>query len=63
MSDITIGPVLVTGGTGNLGRRVVGKLSDGGYEVHTLSRRGLPPPKESPTCSVIRYAGSAFRPR
>lgn len=56
MSDITIGPVLVTGGTGNLGRRVVGKLSDGGYEVHTLSRRGA-----TPTEGVTHLLGDTVR--
>ena len=31
--------VLVTGGTGTLGRRVVARLHDGGHEVRVLSRR------------------------
>ncbi|MFC4497826.1 SDR family oxidoreductase [Streptomyces ovatisporus] len=38
MSD-DIGPVLVTGGTGTLGRRVVPKLLERGREVRVLSRR------------------------
>ncbi|WP_205207771.1 MULTISPECIES: NAD-dependent epimerase/dehydratase family protein [unclassified Arthrobacter] len=61
MFDITSGPVLVTGGTGTLGRRVVRKLSDSGHQVQTLSRRVLPTPLGSPTCSAIRFAGSACR--
>ena len=30
--------ILVTGGTGSLGRRVVNRLRGPGYEVRTLSR-------------------------
>ena len=33
-------PILVTGGTGTLGRRVVARLRDAGYDVRVLSRRG-----------------------
>jgi uncharacterized protein YbjT (DUF2867 family) len=33
-------PILVTGGTGTLGRRVVSRLRDAGREVRVLSRRG-----------------------
>src|SRR5213083_1641428 len=32
-------PILVTGGTGTLGRRVVPRLRDAGYDVQVLSRR------------------------
>jgi uncharacterized protein YbjT (DUF2867 family) len=32
-------PILVTGGTGTLGRRVVPRLRDAGYDVRVLSRR------------------------
>jgi uncharacterized protein YbjT (DUF2867 family) len=32
-------PILVTGGTGTLGRLVVQRLRDAGYEVRVLSRR------------------------
>jgi uncharacterized protein YbjT (DUF2867 family) len=32
-------PVLVTGGTGRLGRSVVARLVDGGYDVRVLARR------------------------
>ena len=31
-------PILVTGGTGTLGRLVVPRLRDAGYEVRVLSR-------------------------
>jgi uncharacterized protein YbjT (DUF2867 family) len=34
--------VLVTGGTGNLGRQVVTKLLDAGYHVRIMSRRATP---------------------
>src|SRR5215211_7686252 len=33
-------PILVTGGTGTLGRLVVARLRDAGYGVRVLSRRG-----------------------
>jgi uncharacterized protein YbjT (DUF2867 family) len=39
-SDHHDGPVLVTGGTGTLGRLVVARLVDAGCEVRVLSRRG-----------------------
>ena len=32
-------PILVTGGTGTLGRQVVRRLRDGGNDVRVLSRR------------------------
>ena len=32
-------PILVTGGTGTLGRLVVRRLRDAGYDVRVLSRR------------------------
>ena len=32
-------PILVTGGTGTLGRRVVARLRDAGRDVRVLSRR------------------------
>ena len=32
-------PILVTGGTGTLGRLVVGRLQDAGCQVRVLSRR------------------------
>src|SRR5438445_5245155 len=35
-------PILVTGGTGTVGRHVVARLRDGGYEVRVLSRRAHP---------------------
>ena len=31
-------PILVTGGTGTLGRQVVSRLRDGGHDVRVLSR-------------------------
>ncbi|MEV4619929.1 SDR family oxidoreductase [Asanoa sp. NPDC049573] len=37
-----MGDVLVTGGTGNLGRVVVAKLRDAGHDVVVLSRRAQP---------------------
>jgi uncharacterized protein YbjT (DUF2867 family) len=48
VSDVSAGkvvtaPVLVTGGTGNLGGLVVGRLSAAGHEVRVLSRRNMPP--------------------
>jgi len=33
-------PILVTGGTGTLGRHVVPRLREAGYDVRVLSRRG-----------------------
>ncbi|MFL6058852.1 MAG: SDR family oxidoreductase, partial [Rubrobacteraceae bacterium] len=33
-------PILVTGGTGTLGRLVVRRLRGAGYDVRVLSRRG-----------------------
>jgi uncharacterized protein YbjT (DUF2867 family) len=33
-------PILVTGGTGTLGRLVVPRLRDAGYDVRVLTRRG-----------------------
>ncbi len=33
-------PILVTGGTGTLGRQVVPRLRDAGYDIRVLSRRG-----------------------
>jgi uncharacterized protein YbjT (DUF2867 family) len=38
------GPILVTGGTGTLGRVVVQLLGDGGEQVRVLSRRSAPAP-------------------
>jgi uncharacterized protein YbjT (DUF2867 family) len=38
MTDRTDAPVLVTGGTGTLGRLVVPRLRDAGYDVRVLSR-------------------------
>jgi uncharacterized protein YbjT (DUF2867 family) len=35
-------PILVTGGTGTLGRQVVARLRETGHEVRVLSRRGGP---------------------
>jgi uncharacterized protein YbjT (DUF2867 family) len=35
-------PILVTGGTGTLGSRVVGRLLDNGHEVQVMSRRAAP---------------------
>jgi uncharacterized protein YbjT (DUF2867 family) len=43
MTTGTDGPVLVTGGTGTLGRLVVGRLVDRGRPVRSLSRRPHPP--------------------
>ncbi len=34
--------ILVTGGTGSLGRRVADRLRDAGRDVRTLSRTGRP---------------------
>jgi len=36
--------VLVTGGTGGLGRAVVQELLDAGYDVTVADRHGEPPP-------------------
>ena len=36
------GPVLVLGGTGKTGRRIVGRLRDQGVETRIGSRSGLP---------------------
>jgi uncharacterized protein YbjT (DUF2867 family) len=35
-------PILVTGGTGTLGRRVVPRLTQAGYDVRVLARHGQP---------------------
>ncbi|HEY0403028.1 MAG TPA: NAD-dependent epimerase/dehydratase family protein, partial [Blastococcus sp.] len=35
--------VLITGGTGQLGRRLVGRLQDAGHTVRPMSRRGTGP--------------------
>jgi uncharacterized protein YbjT (DUF2867 family) len=40
MDNATANPILVTGGTGTLGRLVVPRLRDAGREVRVLSRRG-----------------------
>jgi uncharacterized protein YbjT (DUF2867 family) len=39
-SQAMTAPILVTGGTGTLGRHVVPRLRDAGYDVRVLSRRG-----------------------
>ncbi len=36
--------ILVTGGTGNLGARLTGRLAAQGYQVSVLSTRGIDPP-------------------
>lgn len=36
-------PILVTGGAGTLGRRVVSRLRDAGRDVRVLSRHSHPP--------------------
>lgn len=38
--------ILVTGGTGRLGRAVVRRLSEDGHQIRVLSRRGGPPDPE-----------------
>ena len=44
MSDRTVAsPILVTGGTGTLGQRVVPRLRDAGRDVRILSRHSHPP--------------------
>ena len=51
---VSASEILVTGGTGSLGRRVVDRLRGPGYEVRTLSRsaRGA---------GVVRHAGKHDR--
>jgi uncharacterized protein YbjT (DUF2867 family) len=39
MNDRISSPILVTGGTGTLGRQVVPRLRDAGYDLRVLSRR------------------------
>jgi uncharacterized protein YbjT (DUF2867 family) len=39
MNDRVSSPILVTGGTGTLGRLVVSRLRDAGYDLRVLSRR------------------------
>jgi nucleoside-diphosphate-sugar epimerase len=39
---VSVSEILVTGGTGSLGRRVVDRLQDAGREVRVLSRSGRP---------------------
>ena len=41
--------ILVTGGTGTLGRHVVGRLRDAGRDIRVLSRHGHPPATASST--------------
>ncbi|MGP3971701.1 SDR family oxidoreductase, partial [Streptomyces sp. 6N223] len=41
--------ILVTGGTGSLGRHVVWRLLEDEHEVRVLSRRPRPPSDRSPT--------------
>ena len=43
--EATASPILVTGGTGTLGRQVVPRLREAGGEVRVLSRRGRDEPK------------------
>jgi uncharacterized protein YbjT (DUF2867 family) len=44
MNTHEAGPILVTGGTGTLGRQVVGRLQDAGCDVRVLSRTGREAP-------------------
>ena len=39
MEQAQVSPILVTGGTGTLGRLVIPLLQDAGYDVRVLSRR------------------------
>jgi uncharacterized protein YbjT (DUF2867 family) len=39
---VSVSEILVTGGTGSLGRRVVERLRSGGRDVRVLSRSGRP---------------------
>jgi uncharacterized protein YbjT (DUF2867 family) len=42
-------PILVTGGSGTLGRNVVDGLLAGGHQVRVLSRRPPPPAHRPPS--------------
>ena len=44
-------PILVTGGTGRLGRLVAARLVDSGCDVRVLARHDRPVP---PTCGPVR---------
>jgi uncharacterized protein YbjT (DUF2867 family) len=52
-------PILVTGGTGTLGRQVVARLRDAGHAVRVLSRHHHPPADgvEHVTCDLLKGDG------
>ena len=45
-------PILVTGGTGTLGREVVARLLDAGHELRAVSRRARPAGGPGPFTSM-----------
>jgi len=53
-------PVLVTGGTGRLGRHVVARLHDSGCEVRVLARHPRPTPPGVTFCTADLRAGQGI---
>jgi uncharacterized protein YbjT (DUF2867 family) len=50
-------PILVTGGTGTLGRLVAAQLLDAGHEVRVVSRRARPAGRLAPTSMAVDLRG------
>jgi uncharacterized protein YbjT (DUF2867 family) len=57
-----VSPVLVTGGTGRLGRHVVARLQDSGCDVRVLARRARPAPQGVTFFAADLRAGLGIEP-